>query len=183
MLIRALRLAGICAGLALFVAAPAGAHPGSASIPPILYVGDSLGVGTFPQLRSMMAGVSLAGDTKVGRNSTAGLSVLRSKLRRRHGIVIFDLGTNDYSAATLGTNLRRARTLTGDRLMIVFTMNKPGVAPFNRAVKAFARSADNVVLIRWHSTAGKEHLLAGDGIHAGASGYRRRAALVSHQIG
>jgi lysophospholipase L1-like esterase len=78
--------------------------------------------------------------------------------------------------------LSRARRLTGSRLMIVLTMNKPGVGPFNRAVRAFAGSAKDVVLIAWHSQAARQHLLGGDGIHASASGYRRRAALMADGI-
>jgi hypothetical protein len=157
----------------LLLAAPATAGAKG----PILYVGDSLGVGTVSQWRG-----SVDDDTEVGRSSTEGLSVLHSKLRRRHRIVIFDLGTNDYSPAVLLRNLRLARRWSGDRLMIVFTMNKPGVGPFNEVVRTFARSTDNVVLIDWHSTAARGHLLAGDGIHSGPYGYRLRAALVSKRL-
>jgi hypothetical protein len=69
--------------------------------------------------------------------------------------------------------------MTGQRLMIVFTLNKPAAGPFNRTIRAFGRSADNVFLVDWHSTASSRHLLAGDGIHASPAGYRRRAALVN----
>jgi lysophospholipase L1-like esterase len=152
------------------------------AIDPVLYVGDSLGVGTVRQLRSSAAPGALDVDTRIGRSSTEGLEVLRSRLRPRHAVVVFDLGTNDTSAELLGRNLRRARTLTGQRPMIVFTLNKPAAGPFNRTIRAFGRSADNVFLVDWHSTARRRHLLAGDGIHASPSGYRRRAALVSSLI-
>ena len=168
------RLASICATLAAsgaFLVGPATA--GAAE--PILYVGDSLAVGTSPYLYSTPAGRTLDVDAEIGRTSTEGLSVLRAKLRPEHDVVIFDLGTNDWSPQTLTRNLSRARKLTGRRLMIVLTMNKPGVGPFNRAVRAFANSTDDVALIPWHSMAAKRHLLGGDGIHASASGYRRRA--------
>ena len=156
--------------VALLLAAPATAGAQA----PILYVGDSLGVGTVPRLRC-----ALDADTEIGRSSREGLSVLRTRLRRRHEIVIFDLGTNDSSPVDLMRSLRVARRWTGARLMIVFTLNKPAVGPFNHAVRAFARSAENVILVDWRSTAAREHLLAGDGIHPSPSGYRRRAALVS----
>lgn len=145
---------------------------------PILYVGDSLGVGTVPQLRS----TAVDGDARIGRSSTEGLSVLRSRLRPGHETVIFDLGTNDGSPAILSQNLRRARKLTGERLVIAFTLNRPNAGPFNNAISGFARSARNVLVIDWHSRATREHLLAGDGIHASASGYRRRAAIVTRLI-
>jgi hypothetical protein len=175
------RLASICATLAAcgaFLVGPATA--GAAE--PILYVGDSLGVGTSPYLDSTPAGRTLDVDAEIGRTSTEALSVLRAKLRPGHEVVIFDVGTNDWSPRTLARNLSRARKLSGRRLMIVLTMNKPGVGPFNRAVRAFARSTDDVALIPWHSMAARKHLLGGDGIHANASGYRRRAVLVAQRI-
>lgn len=146
---------------------------------PILYVGDSLGVGTFPQLRRLLPDVALDADNRIGRSSGEGLQVLRSTLQRKHGIVIFDVGTNDRDAATTRKNLKRARKRAGDRLLVVFTLNKPGVAPLNGALRDFAGSADNVELVDWRAVAGKERLLAGDGIHATAAGYRRRARLIS----
>jgi lysophospholipase L1-like esterase len=167
---------------ALAVLAAIAVVPAQARAEPALYVGDSLGVGTVQQLRSSTAPRALEFDTKVGRGSTEGLAVLSSRLRRRHKIVVFDLGTNDATAELLGANLRRARALTGERLLIVFTLNKAGAHPFNSVIRAFAESADNVFLVDWHSTAARRHLLAGDGIHASPSGYRRRAALVNALI-
>jgi hypothetical protein len=164
--------------LALIAVAPARARASD----PVLYVGDSLGVGTVQQLHSTPAGNPLDSDTRIGRGSTEGLAVLRSKLRRRHKAVVFDLGTNDASAELLRHNLQRARTLSGERPLIVFTLNKPGAQSFNSAIKAFARENDNVFVIDWQSTASSRHLLAGDGIHASPSGYRRRAALVASLI-
>jgi lysophospholipase L1-like esterase len=152
------------------------------AIDPVLYVGDSLGVGTVRQLRSSTPPGALDVDTRIGRSSTEGLEVLGSRLRPRHKVVVFDLGTNDASAELLGRNLRRARAMTGERLMVVFTLNKPAAGPFNTTIRAFGRSAENVILVDWHSTASSRHLLAGDGIHASPSGYRRRAALVSSVI-
>lgn len=169
--------------------APAGAEMSTARLEfirsgtpflgPILYVGDSLGVGTFPELRRLLPDVALDGDNRIGRSSGEGLRVLRSTLRRKHGIVIFDIGTNDRDASTMKKNLKRARRRAGDRPLVVFTLNKPSVAPLNGVLRDFAASADNVELVDWRAVAGKEGLLAGDGIHATAAGYRRRARLIS----
>src|SRR5918999_3083490 len=145
--------------------APAGAEMSTARLEfmrsgtpflgPILYVGDSLGVGTFPELRRLLPDVALDGDNRIGRSSGEGLRVLRSTLRRKHGIVIFDIGTNDRDAASMTKNLRRARKRAGDRLLVVFTLNKPGVAPLNRVLRDFAGSADNVELVDWRGGAGQ----------------------------
>jgi len=153
--------------------APAAAHASD----PTLYVGDSLGVGTVPQLRSV------DGDARIGRRSNEGLSVLRARLRPGHETVVFDLGTNDGSPELLARNLHGARKLTGERLLIVFTLNRPYARPFNDAIRRFARSVENLSVIDWHVTATREHLLADDGIHASASGYRRRARIVTRLIG
>ena len=157
--------------VALMALAPAPARASEA----VLYVGDSLGVGTVPNLERSMA---VESDTRVGRASGEGLAVLRTRLRRGHEIVVFDMGTNDVSPDLVGRHLRRARALSGERLMIVFTLNKPNARPFNRVIRSFARSSDNVGLIDWHAAAVREHLLGADGIHASPWGYRRRAALV-----
>jgi hypothetical protein len=164
------RLAWTTVTLALFPASAAGA-------PSVLYVGDSLGVGTIPHLPRPVDGYA-----RVGRTSSEGLAVLRSTLRRRHREVIFDLGSNDPDPAALTRNLRRGRRLSGARRMIVFTLNRPGARLFNRAVRAFASSARNVALIDWHTTARREGLLSGDGVHAATHGYRRRAALIARRL-
>jgi lysophospholipase L1-like esterase len=146
----------------------------AALLVPALYVGDSLGVGTAPPLTGQRVEV----DARVGRTSSSGLAVLRARLRPRHRAVVFDVGTNDWSTAALRSNLWAARRTTAGRPMVVFTINKPGSAPYNATIRAFQRRAYGVWLIDWQGVAGRRHLLAGDGIHASAAGYARRAALV-----
>jgi hypothetical protein len=101
--------------------------PALAAGAPILYVGDSLGVGTSPLLGSTLSGETVEADTQVGRSSSEGLAVLRSRLRPRHRVVIFDLGTNDLDIAPFRRNPRRARRASRGRQMIVLTMNRPGI--------------------------------------------------------
>jgi lysophospholipase L1-like esterase len=164
--------------VALLAAAAIAAHPGPVN-GPVVYVGDSLGVGTLPGLVTRMPTVSFDGDARVGRTSTEGLAVLRARLRPRHRVVVFDLGTNDPTPATLSRNLRAARREAGRRELVLFTINKPGDARFNRAIRKFAARDDNAELIDWHARAGSERLLGGDGIHATPWGYRRRIGLVA----
>lgn len=182
-------LRSACAVLLAALVVPLGASAdresaaGSSQAPAsILYVGDSLGVGTSPALRSMLPRAPMVADARVGRTSSEGLAVLRAKLRRSQRVVVFDLGTNDWSATTLAANLRAAHAHVGRRLMIVFTMNKPGVAPLNGMVRQFASSARNVLLIDWHASAHSGRLLAGDGIHPTYAGYSRRAGLIVDRL-
>jgi lysophospholipase L1-like esterase len=176
-------LTAVLLGLGTETASPAAHRPACADpAPRILYLGDSLGVGTAPWLRSMLGGVPLDQDTRVGRTSSQGLRLLGLRLRRRHRVVIFDLGTNDYDARAHGRSLRLARRLSGRRQMIVFTLNKPGARPFNRAITSFASRARNVTLIDWHALGHAQRLLASDGVHADAGGYRLRAAAVARAL-
>jgi hypothetical protein len=145
---------------------------------PVLYVGDSLGVGTLPGLAGR-PGLAIEGDARVGRPSSEGVAVLRARLRPRHRVVVFDLGTNDWSVPELTKNLGRARRQAGARPLVVFTVNKPGAPPFNRAIRRFAARSSGVVLVDWHAVAWRGHLLASDGIHSSATGYAHRAALVA----
>jgi lysophospholipase L1-like esterase len=140
-----------------------------------LVVGDSLGVGTAPYLRSR-GGVR--GDSRVGRPSSEGVAVLRQRLRRGHRAVVFDLGTNDASAGELRQSLRQARRLVGDRELYVSTVNGPDAAAKNALLKRFARRSPNIHLVR-----GAQRVATGpDGIHPTASGYRVRGALYSRAL-
>jgi hypothetical protein len=149
---------------------------------PVFYVGDSLGVGTMPRLISALPGLPIDGNAMVSRTSADGLSVLRQGLRRRHRVVVFDLGTNDFSPRELAGNLRRARGLAAERPLVLFTINKAGAAPFNRELRSFRTRDGNVVLVDWHSAAARAHLLASDGVHASGAGYGRRAALLARRL-
>lgn len=181
------RVAAVASALSVIaLPATAVATPGASGARvgpgPVLYVGDSLGVGTVPYLRGLLPRVALEADARVGRTSAEGLAVLRWRLRRDHRVVVFDLGTNDWTPSTLSRNLRDADVWGQGRRMIVFTLNKPGVEPLNDVVRQFAERRSNVTLIDWHARAAREHLLAGDGIHAGPAGYARRARVVARVI-
>jgi hypothetical protein len=157
-------------------------HPQARVPGPILYVGDSLGVGTVGALRSLMPSAPIDGDARVGRGSTEGLRVVTARQRRRHRVVVFDLGTNDRRLGTLRRNLKRARKVVGSRLLVVFTLNVPGARSFNRVIRSFSATAPNVLLVDWHAAARAHSLLASDGIHASPRGYVRRAVLIARVL-
>src|SRR4051812_22300175 len=105
----------VCLALAACCVLPASAGA------TVLYVGDSLGVGTGPYLRSELGGESLDVDAKIGRPSSTGVGVLASLISPQDDVVIFDLGTNDDLAApqSLAGDLAQARRLAGDRCLVV----------------------------------------------------------------
>jgi hypothetical protein len=139
-------------------------------------VGDSLGVGTRPYLHGVRAA-----DTVVGRSSANGVSALRQIVAHGGaGRVLFDLGTNDASAGQLASSLRQARRIAPDAQFIVPTVNGPGASQKNALLRQLADRGD-ITLVDW---AGRSRgLVGGDGIHASAAGYKRRAALIAAALG
>ena len=172
--------------LALAAAALVAAGAASASV---LYVGDSLGVGTSPYLHERLGNTALDVDARIGRPSSVGVDVLAARIDPDYDVVVFDLGTNDDPAApeALTADLQRARQLAGDRCLVVATLNRPPlngvpVDGLNRAVSSFAAQDPNVSLVDWHAAAASDPGLLVDGVHTDAQGYELRAGLFADAI-
>jgi lysophospholipase L1-like esterase len=156
----------------------------------VLVVGDSLGVGTDGPLRAALPEAEIQSDNEIGRPSVAGVSVLSSLLGPEHDTVVFDLGTNDGNAAVSVTagSLAAARQLTGDRCLVVATLNRPPLAGIpidgqNAMIRRFAASTPNVMLVEWNdAAAGTPGVLQSDGVHATSAGYAYRGALFADAI-
>jgi hypothetical protein len=166
--------------VALVMLAPAGAAA------KVLYVGDSLGVGTAPYLREQLD-EAIEVDAETGRPSTAGVDVLGSLFAAEDDVVVFDLGTNDADPAVLADSLAAARGIAGDRCLVIATLNRPPlngapVEPLNRVITRFAASDPNSELVDWRAAATRRPDLLTDGIHATAEGYSLRAGLFAEAI-
>ena len=144
----------------------------------VLVVGDSLEVGTFPLLNARLGG-RLTGDFDGGRPSRTGIAVLRRMLpRRAFQTVVFDLGTNDATAAELQWSLRRLSALTGRRRIVLATVNSPfAERAKNELLRAYARDHLNVSLLDWNRVS--SGLGLPDGIHGA---YEQRAALFARAL-
>jgi GDSL-like lipase/acylhydrolase family protein len=170
--------------LALLLALPAAANAS------VAYVGDSLGVGTVPYLRSELDGVKIDDDSEIGRPSSAGLPILEQKMTANPDVVVFDLGTNDDTANpdALASDLAAARQIAGSRCMVIATLNRPPyngvpVNGLNHAVTSFAAADGNVALVDWHARAQADpSLLISDGVHPTPQGYALRAKLFAAAI-
>jgi lysophospholipase L1-like esterase len=158
----------------------------------VLYVGDSLGVGTTPGLaRELGSSARVHGDSRIGRPSPEGLRVLQQTFSSSDQIVVFDVGTNDDPAqpGVLARDLAAARKATGNRCLVVATLNRPplngaSVDGLNQAVLAFSSSADNVQLVDWNAIAQSEPSLLGpDKVHPTPQGYALRAQLFAEAVG
>ncbi|MEK6276411.1 MAG: hypothetical protein AABM29_00125 [Actinomycetota bacterium] len=173
------------AGLWLAAAAPARGAGG------VLVVGDSLEVGTSPYLRQQLPGIPLTVDARTSRPSGDGVEVLGARLRPTDEVVVFDLGVNDDPAQPeiLAGDLRAARSIAGDRCMVVATLSRPPLAGvsvdgLNSAVRNFAAQSPPVALADWRAaTLASPGLLAADGVHATPQGYAVRAQIVAQAIG
>jgi hypothetical protein len=156
----------------------------------VLVVGDSLEVGTGPYLRKELAGSSVQVDARIGRPSGEGVRVLRSLLRRSDEVVVFDLGVNDDPSqpGRLAGDLEAARSLAGDRCLVVATVSGPPVngVPvdgLNRVIRRFAASTPTAQLVDWHAAAAENPgLLNRDRLHPGPAGYALRGRLVAEGV-
>ena len=159
------------------------AAPASASATRVLYVGDSLGVGTTPYLRGLLPGTPVRADNRVGRPSGEAVGVLARLIRPSDTVIVFDAGTNDDTRATAAyaARLRAVRHLAGSRCVVLATLNRPplnGVGPgrLNAVISGFSYQDPNVEVADW-AAAVNRRILARDGVHATGRGYALRARL------
>jgi hypothetical protein len=130
------------------------------------------------------------GDSRIGRPSPEGLRVLQQAIGPADRIVVFDLGSNDDIAQprVLASDLAGARRATGDRCLIVATLNRPPyngvpIDGLNQAVLAFASAEPNVQLVDWNAIAQSEPgVLGPDGVHPTPQGYALRAQLFAQAV-
>jgi hypothetical protein len=141
----------------------------------LLYIGDSLGVGTFPHLERMMPNWDIRGSVRGSRQPDEGADLVRSLINQRHDGVIFDLGTNG-PPAMLRSAVRSVKNRIGKRLLFMATVNDrdPGS---KRAKNSIIRGA-GAHIIPW----AERGSTISDGIHASPSGYRARAGMFKEAI-
>lgn len=148
--------------------------------------GDSLTVGSAASIRrSLLPHVrSVAVAASVGRFTGPGLADLASDRRaRRARVWVVALGTNDGpDARRIRGYVNRSLRMAGPHRKVVWlTVRRPGgYARVNRMLRHLDRHSDRLHLIDWaRITARNPRLLAGDGVHATARGYRIRGALIA----
>jgi hypothetical protein len=144
----------------------------------ILVIGDSLEVGTFPELKRRL-GTRLTGDFERGRPSSAGIEVLRRLLPGSdHQAILFDLGTNDAGVAELRRSLHDLTQLAAGRRLYLVTVNSPfDERTKNALLLRYVHTHPNVSLIPWHRAS--RGLDLPDGIHGA---YHARAELIGDTL-
>lgn len=148
--------------------------------------GDSLTVGAGPyikqQLRTDVKDVAV--DAEVGRFTATGMRRLaKSGSAQRSKVWVVALGTNDApDPRSLRRHVVRSLKLAGPQRQVVWlTVQRPG--PYGRVntmLRRLDRQADRLTVVDWarhvHAHPG---LIGGDGVHATATGYRVRGAMIS----
>jgi hypothetical protein len=153
----------------------------------VLVVGDSLEVGSAPYLRQALPGVALDIDARTGRPSREGVSVLAEKLRPDHATIVFPLGTNDTSAATLASSLAAVRQLAGGRCIVVATISRPPLggataASLNSVIESFAAQSGAQVADWASAVASTPGVLGRDRVHPGPEGRLLRAGILADAV-
>ena len=142
----------------------------------IAYVGDSMGVGTAPNVKGRVK-ANVVG----GRSSADGVTALKQILNGgRYGQVVFDLGTNDPDKRALKQSLNRALRLADGATVVVPTVRGPNAAEKNKLIRRYARQG-KIDLVRWAGNS--KGLLSSDDLHATPAGYEERARMIEAALG
>ncbi|MFJ6677560.1 acyltransferase family protein [Microbacterium sp. NPDC091382] len=172
--------AGLCTAPDGRPAPPAPARVAGARV---TAVGDSVMLASAGGLIDRMPGVDI--DAKVSRSMSAGVKIVDALAARGE--------LRDYVVVGLGTNgpvdpddLAQLKKDVGPtRTLVLVTAHAPRdwIPGVNDELRDFADRAPGVTIADWSSAiSGHEDLLAGDGIHPGASGGRLYAEAVGDAI-
>jgi lysophospholipase L1-like esterase len=152
--------------------------------PRVVVVGDSLTQGTAPHLGGDFR---YRVDARRGRATAEGLRVLSGMPHRR--MLVLALGTND-GPNDLAVTRRMVSTglshVGAGGCMVTYTLFDSHRAHDrqNRWLRKRSSGARRIALVDWASHLRRHpNLLAGDGVHATASGYRVRARLTMRALG
>jgi hypothetical protein len=176
------------ARLLALLAAVALAAPAAAQARAVTVQGDSLTVAALPYLAVELGGDRMVSrSAQVGRHVDEGLRLLRAQ--RLGAVVVFALGTNDYTAATawFAARLRLALRIAGpDRCLVVPTVYAHGPARAINAVLARAGARLGGARLQvpdWAAAVAAGRVRLADGVHpASAAGARLLARMTAAAV-
>jgi lysophospholipase L1-like esterase len=156
--------------------------PGTATL-----IGDSLNVGIEPYLGEALPQWRIVANDLVGRTTSEGIAELEAGRPALSSYVVVSLGTNDgHDVAAFRTDVARVLALAGaDRCVIWATVWRDGKPSedFNDVLRQAAEANRRLRLVAWAEMVDKQpELLAGDGLHGNADGYRKRAEAVAEAV-
>jgi len=178
----------VAGGITLAVARGDGTAPGSERAGVVMLVGDSLNVGIEPYLPGELERWAIANRNEVGRQTGAGIDVLRDEGSALAGHVVISLGTNDSpdDPAAFRRQVRAALSIAGPARCVVWVnmaLAGESFAALNEVLADEAARSDRLHVVDWAGLL-EEHpdWLAGDGVHGTEAGYRGRARAVAHAV-
>ena len=170
--------------------------PGSRSKPPalprdVLVIGDSLAVGMADALERALPRWRVRVDARISRPLAEGMRILGSE-RQAPAIIAFSLFTNDDPRGTgaLESAVRASASRPGG-CAIWATIAAPPVkgvdyGPANQLLRTLATDpqlAPSLRIVDWSAAVAESpSLIARDGVHATAAGYRARGRLFAAAI-
>ena len=169
------------------------ATPGRSASRTIYIDGDSLSVGTGWYLSTFLPGWTLRGTVAVSRHAYQGVAAVDERAREGllEWVVVVDLGTNDDPSAVtrFRDGVREVVRAAGpSRCVIWSTINRPpynGISydGYNRALAVLDSRYRNLHVFDWAGLARSHPAWFGpDGVHPTMTGYKARAAGLSHLI-
>jgi hypothetical protein len=176
-------LTAACCALAFAGPATAASSPAVR----VTVVGDSLAEGTAPYIPALLPGWQVVQSFDVGRHAPEGVDVVRSQAWTLGRYVVVSLGTNDdpRNVSSFRLSVEQVLALAGPGRCVVWAnIVRPPAAGtsydgYNAVLLQAAQRIRNFRLVDW-ATMVRFHpeLLAADGVHTTAAGYRARAAAI-----
>jgi hypothetical protein len=154
----------------------------------LVLIGDSLAVGVRSLLPGLLPGWQVSVDGRVSRPLAEGMSILRDTTIPSDGstVLAISLFTNDDPThiAQLRTAVEQTLARVGTNGCVVWaTITRPAVNGVtydaaNSLLRRMAQENSRLRIVPWaEQTAARPSLLAPDGVHPTAPGYRLRAQL------
>lgn len=160
----------------------------------VFVVGDSLGVGTAPYLRTELTRWKLVQRTAVSRHAPDGVEILRARKAtgKRYGpIVVMQLGTNDdpRHVSAFRASVKSVLAVAGPKRCVIWVnVVRPMVVGttydgYNAALAQLATKRANFRVLDWVSLVSVNRgWLSTDGVHVNGAGYKGRAAALAREI-
>ena len=175
--------------LALLCGLAAAAAPALAGDSDVLFVGDSLAVGTLPYLGPMLGGRNIVAAAKSGITTPQGMKLVRMELRVvTPKTVVISLGSNDGSdPRRFADRVRRTMALLPDNACVIWATiirppRKGDYRGLNRVLNAAKRRDPRIRVIDWEHAVANGAVFLPDGLHADAAGYRYRSAMIADAV-
>jgi lysophospholipase L1-like esterase len=151
-------------------------------------IGDSLTVGASPGMAAFLPDVHLRLDARVGRPTLEGVQAAASTRAAAADVVVVALGSNDSCAvAECRRRVDAVLAAVGPKPVVIWMSParfRPNMAAMRSAIAAAATSSrGRMTVLDWQPYLDDHpEIIASDGIHLTAEGYRLRAQVTADHV-